>query len=86
MGQEIFIMVANFLFALALIPSIRGKSKPPRSTCAWTAALLYGCAASLASLGLWLAAAGAVICGIAWTVLLVQKRGKNGNGRNCRKV
>ena len=74
MWQDVVIMVACFGFAIALIPSIRGKNKPAKSSCAMTAILLAAIAISFATLGLWLSFASEITAIIAWGILLFQRR------------
>ena len=72
--QDFVIMIACFGFAVALIPSIRGKQKPPKSSCILTIILLAAIAISLGTLNLWLSVFAEVTSIIAWGVLLFQKR------------
>ena len=72
--QDVVIMVACFGFAIALIPSIRGKQKPARSSCALTMVLLTAIAVCFATLGLWLSVVSEITAIIAWGILLFQKR------------
>ena len=72
--QDIVIMVSCFGFAIALIPSIRGKQKPPRSSCFLTIVLLTAIAVSFGTLKLWLSLASEITAIVAWGVLFFQKR------------
>jgi len=72
--QDVVIMFGCFGFALALIPSIRGKQKPERSSCLLTIILLMAIAICFATLGLWLSMASEITAIIAWAILLFQKR------------
>ncbi len=72
--QDVVIMVGCFGFALALIPTIRSKQKPPRSSCALTLFLLCLLVICFATLGLWLSFASEVAGMLAWGILLFQKR------------
>ncbi len=72
--QDIVIMIACFGFALALLPSIRGKQKPARSSCALTLFLLALCAVSFATLKLWLSFAAEMTAMLAWGILFSQRR------------
>jgi len=72
--QDIVIMFACFGFALALIPSIRGKQKPECSSCIFTIILLLAIAVSFATLKLWLSMGAEITAIIAWAILLFQKR------------
>ena len=72
--QDIVLMVSFFGFAIALIPSIRSKQKPTRSSCALTLFLLTLCGVSFATLGLWLSFLAEITAMLAWGILLFQKR------------
>ena len=72
--QDIVIMIACFGFAIALIPSIIGKRKPERSSCAITIILLAAIAICFATLGLWLSMVSEITAIIAWGILLFQRR------------
>ena len=72
--QDIVIMIACFGFAIALIPSIKGKRKPERLSCAITMILLTAIAVCFATLGLWLSMASEITAIIAWGILLFQRR------------
>ncbi len=74
--QDIVIMVSCFGFALALIPTIKSKQKPPRSSCGLTLFLLALCSLAFATLHLWLSFAAELTSMAAWGILLFQKRGK----------
>jgi len=71
--QDIVIMVSCFGFALALIPTIKGKHKPEKSTCLLTILLLALCAISFATLGLWLSFIAELASIMAWVILCVQR-------------
>lgn len=75
--QDVVIMVACFGFAIALIPSIRGRQKPERSSCLLTIILLLAIAVSFATLKLWLSTVAEITAIIAWGILLFQKRWNN---------
>ena len=53
--QDIVLMIGGFGFSLALIPAVRSKDKPPRSSCLMTGSILGIFAITYATLGLWLA-------------------------------
>lgn len=72
--QDVVIMASCFGFALALIPSIRGKNKPAKSSCAITIALLSAIAVCFATLNLWLSFSSELAGIAAWSVLLLQRR------------
>jgi amino acid permease len=72
--QDIVIMIACFGFAIALVPSIIGKRKPEKLSCAITIILLIAIAISFATLGLWLSFGSEITAIVAWGILLFQKR------------
>lgn len=72
--QDYVIMVSCFGFAFALLPSILGKQKPARSSCAITMAPLALCLVSFATLGLWLSFGAEAVALMAWGVLFLQRR------------
>lgn len=72
--QDYAISAIQIAFILALVPAIRGQDKPARSSCLMTAVLLYSLGVIFSTLGLWFAVATSVGSGIAWTILLIQKR------------
>jgi len=89
---DLVIMVANFLLAAALLPSIFSNSKPARATCLLTAACVSGVAASLAFTGLLLSTIAVALVACGWIILSIQTlfwggmphgkqtRGKEGSG------
>lgn len=85
---DLVIMVANFLLAAALLPSIFSKSKPAKATCLLTAACVSAVAASLAFTGLLLSTIAVALVACGWITLPIQTvflsgmpRGKQGQGR-----
>ena len=72
--QDVVIMVSCFGFAFALIPSIKGKQKPAKSSCAITLVLLAMCLISFGTLGLWLSFGAEATAMVAWAILLFQRR------------
>lgn len=82
--QDIIIMASCFGFAGALIPSIKGKSKPARSSCILTIILLAMVAVCFATLGLWLSVMAEITSITAWGILLFQRR-ENENKRWIRQ-
>lgn len=71
--QDIVIAFGGFAFSLALIPSIRGKDKPPVVTSLLTGFFLYIFAICFATLKMWLSMSSEIVSGICWTILLIQK-------------
>lgn len=74
--QDIVIMLACFSFPIALIPTIRGKEKPAKSTCIMVMTALSIVAVCFGTLGLWLSMISEIAGVTAWGVLLFQRRGK----------
>jgi len=72
--QDATIMAACFGMAFAMIPSIRGKHKPAKSSCIITIMLLIAIAISFATLGLWLSFCSEIAIITAWVILLFQRR------------
>lgn len=74
MWQDIIIMIACFGGSLALVPSIRGKNKPAKSSCVLTIIILVAIAVCFATLNLWLSLLATMSSIIAWAILLLQRR------------
>ena len=72
--QDVVISIACFGFAVALVPSIRGKQKPERSSCLTTIVLLTAIAVCFATIDLWVSFWSEITAIIAWGILLFQKR------------
>jgi hypothetical protein len=72
--QDWTIAIGQFLFALALLPSIYSIEKPALWTCFMTASLLFVFGGVYFSLGLYIAVLSVLLCGAMWSVLLFQKR------------
>lgn len=72
--QDVVIMASCFGFAFALIPTIKGKSKPAPSSSLVTILLLSAIAMCFATLGLWLSFASEIASIMAWSILLHQGR------------
>lgn len=77
--QDIVLMVGGLGFSIALIPTVRGKAKPAKSTCLATGSILAAFAVVYSTLGLWLAFGGTAATTTIWFVLLVQQRRKYGS-------
>jgi len=67
-------MVVGFMFAFFLLPSIRGKEKPAKSSCVATASGMAIITLCVATLGLWLTTAAYSLTTIAWLALAIQRR------------
>jgi len=72
--QDILMMIGGFGFAIALIPSVTGKSKPEKSSCAITGMILTSYVVAMATLGLILSAIATWITAVMWWILLFQRR------------
>jgi hypothetical protein len=71
--QDWVMMVGSFIFALALIPSVRGKDKPAVSSSIITGTVLLVFTLCYATLGLWLSFGSTFLTVIMWYVLAIQK-------------
>ena len=74
--QDVVLMIGGFVFSIALIPSIRGKQKPAKSSCLLTGSALTVYSIVYFTLGLWLACVSGVLTALAWWILLFQRREK----------
>ena len=72
--HDILLMIGGFGFAIALLPSVLGKGKPARSTCAITGTILLSFTATYATLDLILATVATSITTLMWFILLFQRR------------
>lgn len=71
--QDIIIAAGQWVFLLALLPSILGKDKPALATSILTGIVLATFAITFATLSFWTSALSSVIVSIAWFTLAVQK-------------
>jgi hypothetical protein len=71
--QDIIITIGTFIFAIALIPTLRSKDKPPVSTSLTTGITLIVFALTFASLGLWFSCIMNLFTGSLWLTLALQK-------------
>ena len=71
--QDIVLSIGAWLFIIALIPSIKGKDKPPVSTSILTGSVLAVFALTYATLELWLSVLSTGVLSLAWFLLAVQK-------------
>jgi hypothetical protein len=72
--QDVVIAVGQFVFAAALIPSVRGRQKPALTSSLITATGLTVFGICFATLGLWLSVAGVWTSAAMWWVLAWQVR------------
>ncbi|MBU6431112.1 MAG: hypothetical protein KGJ58_02055 [Patescibacteria group bacterium] len=71
--QDILLSIGQFVFAVALLPSVFGKDKPALSTSLTTGIVLMIFAFTYSTLKLWSGAAFAALVGAMWFVLVIQK-------------
>ena len=71
--QDLIIAAGQWVFLLALLPSIFGKDKPALSTSILTSTVLAVLAFTYATLSLWVSTISGILVSSAWLVLAVQK-------------
>ncbi len=71
--QDIIIAAGQWIFLLALLPSIFGKDKPALTTSIVTGIVLAVLAFAYATLALWISTISALLVSSAWLTLAVQK-------------
>ena len=71
--QDLVLMLGGFGFSIALIPAVKAREKPPRSSCLMTGSILGIFAVIYATLGLWLAFSSTIITAGMWFALLLQQ-------------
>ena len=76
MWQDIALMVGGFCFAVALVPTLKAKEKPARSTSIITGGILTMFCIVYATLGLWLGCISGGLTAIIWFILFYQGRRK----------
>ena len=72
--QDLVFTGGRFVLALALVPALFARSKPPRVTCVLTAAILTAFSGAFLSLGLSISAAAIGLNALVWWLLLLQRR------------
>ncbi|PIR37247.1 MAG: hypothetical protein COV34_03430 [Candidatus Zambryskibacteria bacterium CG10_big_fil_rev_8_21_14_0_10_42_12] len=70
--QDIVISIGQFLFLIALIPSIRSEHKPAFGTSLMTALVLTAFGITYGTLGLWFAVSTSVFISAGWYILAWQ--------------
>ena len=70
--QDLVFSIGNFVFAFALIPTIKGKDKPAFSTSIISASFLTLFIIAFSTLGLWFSALGVGTSATAWWILTLQ--------------
>ncbi|MDO8620333.1 MAG: hypothetical protein Q7R64_03230 [bacterium] len=73
MWQDIVFSVGQWIFIIALIPSLLSKEKPALSTSLMTGTVLAVFAFTYSTLSLWTASVSTVLSAGTWFVLAVQK-------------
>ena len=71
--QDIVLSVGQWVFIIALLPSVFGKDKPAFSSSVITGGVLGVFALTFATLSLWVSAFSTTLVSITWFVLAVQK-------------
>ena len=71
--QDLVFAVGAWIFIIALIPTIRGRGKPPLSTSVPTGLVLIVYVFTFATLNLWYSVISTGILGILWLYLGWQK-------------
>lgn len=80
--QDMVIAAGQWIFLLALLPSILGKDKPAFATSILTAVILVVFAVTYATLALWVSTVTTLLVSGAWLTLAVQKHGMNRREKN----
>ena len=70
--QDWILSIGGLLFWIALIPTIRGREKPPIFTSALTAAVLTVFLVPYVSLHLWLTSISGTLSAACWWILMAQ--------------
>lgn len=71
--QDAVIAAAQWVFIIALLPVLRGRTKPPKGFCLITSMTLFVCAATNATLDLWISAATVALLATLWLKLAAQQ-------------
>lgn len=71
--QDVVIGAGDYIFFIALLPSIFSRDKPALSSSLLTGTILIVFAFTFTTLHLWNSAFGSLLVGIAWFVLAIQK-------------
>ncbi len=71
--QDVVYAVGQWVFIVALIPSILSKDKPALTSSLLTGLVLLVYAFTLASLNLWISTISTLATSVAWFVLALQK-------------
>jgi len=71
--QDVVFSIGQWIFIIALLPSVFGKDKPAFSSSVITGSVLGVFALTFATLSLWVSAFSTTLVSITWFVLAVQK-------------
>ena len=71
--QDIVFFIGQWIFVIALIPTLRAREKPQISTSLVTGTILAAFSITYFTLGLWLSTIASMSIAIAWLTLAVQK-------------
>ena len=71
--QDIVISIGQWVFAIALLPSVFGKAKPALSSSLIIGSVLAVFVFTFASLSLWISAVSTIAGSLIWFVLAAQK-------------
>jgi hypothetical protein len=71
--QDIILSIGNFIFVIALLPSVFGPDKPALSSSLLTGAVLSCFTVIYASLALWTATIAVGLSAFVWFVLAYQQ-------------
>jgi hypothetical protein len=77
MWQDLLFGIGGFIFCVALIPTIIGRTKPAFMSSVMTAGILGIYLLCYASLDLWLGFASGALTTIAWVILAIQKKAQS---------
>lgn len=71
--QDFVFTIGQFIFIVALVPTIRGKDKPAFITSLLTTIILFSFGMTYLTLKLWGSAIFAFLNASAWAILAIQK-------------
>lgn len=77
--QDLVFTFGTVVFTVALIPALKQKMYPPKSTCFITAAMLVLYTVTEVTMDLWLSAATTLMSTIMWFILGVIQLGNRDN-------
>ncbi len=71
--QDIVISVGQYIFALALLPSIFSADKPALSSSVLTSVIIIVFGVVYGTLGMWSSVVASAVLAVGWSVLAFQK-------------